>query len=180
MSDTHGVTDVTQIPYSRILPMTDKRKAGYTGYNSDSAPNLARAITQPGILPFRSSEELKHYLHRSEEWEAAFQGCTTEEIRIARQKWLERGISETAFLRKWRELNAISIAAFHRLTGIAPKVLRKALKWGDIYRVCEPVTCQPVIHLDAATWSGFTFNQIKAARDGAQVHIISEVLRGRV
>jgi len=130
----------------------------------------------PRLTHIRDLEALANALGATCEEEADLRGVPAAEVRAERIRWFDRGQPAAAFLRKWRELNAIEIAAYSRLTGLRPAAIRKALRLSDLPGAIEPLTCAISVSIVAAYDQGFSFGQVQRARKREPVHPTGELL----
>jgi hypothetical protein len=123
-------------------------------------------MKHPYPLRFNSLAALSNALGATCEDEANWLNRSLADVMNERQQWISRGVRWNQFLRKWRELNALDVASYCRLTGAKRRVVGKAMEWGDIHCELEPLTYTARLSVKSALLQGFTWDEIRRARAG--------------
>jgi hypothetical protein len=166
------VTDVTAFSHARWKHLPDNRNAGNIGYT----PGVRSLLPGRHSLPWITSpQELATALRYTPSAESKLRGVLQEVVLAEREKMLALGVPANLFLRKWRSLNTISVAAYSRLTGTKSSQIWRALKAGDVEGVIEPITAKLALPLWLPLAEGFSYNEVLRATAGEPVHLTRQL-----
>lgn len=157
------VTDVTQLPVLSHIAGSNMWNGGYIGYKRPPRPKVLSWVT--------TLDELSAALAATPERESELSGEKLADIIAERQRQLSLGVPVGWFLRKWRELNGVSVPTYCRLNGSNPRQVRRALHTGEVNGVLEPVTGRVLIPLWMPLAEGFSYGEVRRAARGELIFL---------